>query len=464
MINKVKHFIIKNSLLNKGDKVLVALSGGPDSVCLLHCLHMLKGEFNLEIGAAHVNHMLRGNEAINDEEYVKELCGKLGVQCYIQRIDIDRISKEKGISHEMAGREERYSFFERLKKKHGYTKVAIAHNANDQAETVIMRMMRGTGLDGLCGIRVKREGDIIRPILSLKRNEIEKYCSSNNLNPQIDKSNLEKVYSRNKVRLDILPYMQENFNEDIINAINRMASILQKDNEYMGQESDKIYKKYCTYISDDLCLNNELFNLNEAIVTRVVKKAFIKYSNIHNNFEMKHIYDVIELRGLGTNKKINLPNGIIAENIYGDIYLRKRISSLKINNNKDIVVVKDEIEKSIISFGEYRIAFDVLSNKNNIEFSNNPLIKYFDYDNIKEGLSIRNRKDGDKIRLLGMKGTKKLKDIFIDLKIPREKRDYIPILCFDNSIAWIIGHKVSEDFKVTKKTKKILKITFSREG
>lgn len=464
MINKVKHFIIKNSLLNKGDKVLVALSGGPDSVCLLHCLHMLKDEFDLEIGAAHVNHMLRGDEALSDEDYVRNLCESLDIECYIERIDIDRISKENGISHEMAGRDERYAFFERLKKKHRYTKVAIAHNANDQAETVIMRMMRGTGLDGLCGIRVKREGDIIRPILSLERHEIEEYCSINNLNPQIDKSNLEKIYSRNKIRLDILPYMQENFNEDIIKAINRMASILQKDNEYMDNESEKIYKKYCNYTNDELCLNNELFKLNEAIVTRVIKKAFIKYANTHNNFEMKHIYEVIELIKLGTNKKINLPNGIIAENIYGNIYLRKKISSLKKNNNQEVVLKRNQVENTSINFGDYKISFNVLSNKNNIEFSNNPLIKYFDYDNIKEGLSIRNRKDGDKIRLLGMKGTKKLKDIFIDLKIPRDKRDYIPILCFDNSIAWIIGHKVSEDFKVSKKTKNILKITFSREG
>lgn len=174
MINKVKAFIIENNLIDKGDKVLVGLSGGPDSVCLLHILYKLKGDLEIELGAAHINHMLRGNEAIEDEEYSKRLCESLNVEFFSTRVNIHKISKEKGISEEMAGREERYSFFEKIKLEEGYNKIAIAHNLNDHAETVILNLMRGSGMEGLCGIRVKREGGIIRPILCLSRDEIDR--------------------------------------------------------------------------------------------------------------------------------------------------------------------------------------------------------------------------------------------------------------------------------------------------
>lgn len=462
MINKVKHFIEKNKLLNKKDKVLVALSGGPDSICLLHILYSLKDDMKLEIGAAHINHMLRGDDALEDEIYVKEFCEKLGIPCYIDRIDIDRISKEKGISHEMAGREERYKFFEEIKSSKGYNKIAIAHNANDQAETVIMRMMRGAGLEGLCGIRVERDNKFIRPILCLNRKEIESYCKLNNLNARIDKTNLEKIYSRNKVRLDILPYMKKNFNKDIIDTINRMATLLQKDNEFIENKANEAYEKNCTEKNGDLVICRELFSLEEALITRVIKKAFIVYSKKYTNFEMKHIYEVIELSKIGTNKKVDLPNEIFAENIYGNIYLKKRLN-VDINKNNQIYLSRDALEGLSAEFGEYNVRFKIITNKNNLEFSDNVLIKYFDYDKIKEGLYIRTRKDGDKIKPLGMKGSKKLKDIFINMKVPRENRLTVPIVCFDNEISWVVGYKVSEDFKITKETKNIIKITFSRK-
>ena len=189
MINKVKAYVIENNLIENGDRVLVALSGGPDSVCLLNILFELRKEFNIEVAAAHVNHMLRGEEAFKDEEYARGICKNLNIEFFSERIDINKISKERSISHELAGREERYKFFNLISSKNGYNKIAVAHNANDQAETVLMNMMRGSGIEGLCGIRSKREGGIIRPILCLSREEIENYCNINNLNPRIDKSN-----------------------------------------------------------------------------------------------------------------------------------------------------------------------------------------------------------------------------------------------------------------------------------
>jgi len=467
VVNKVKAYIIDNNLINKGEKVLVALSGGPDSVCLLHILYKLKSDFNIELGAAHVNHMLRGNEAIEDEEYSRKLCESLGVEFFSTRIDIHKISKEKGISEEMAGREERYNFFKEIKLAKGYNKVAVAHNLNDQAETVIMNLMRGSGIEGLCGIRVKRQGGIIRPVLCLSRDEIEEYCRINDLKPRIDKTNLENIYSRNKIRHDILPYMKENFNENIIETINRMSKLIQIDNDYLNKEVELNYSRYCEKRSDSLTISKGAFSLDLALLTRLIKKSLFNFSEKYKNIEMKHIYEVIELSKNTTNKKIYLPNNILCENIYGDIYLKDKRKVLNKKDNKEegeVILNKKDLDNNSIEYNNYIVEFKIINNlKNNIEFSNNVLIKYFDYDNIKEELKIRHRRNGDKMIPLGMKGNKKVKDILINLKIPAEKRKEIPIVVFDEEIAWIVGHRVSESFKVTKKTNKILKITFRRK-
>mgnify|MGYP002185705227 CR=1 FL=1 len=237
VINKVKAFVIENKLIQNGDRVLVALSGGPDSVCLLNILYELKKDFNIEIAAAHVNHMLRGEDSDKDEEYVIELCNKIGIPSYIKRVDINAYSAENKMSSEMAGRKVRYDFFEEVMKNGKYNKIATAHNANDQAETIIFRLIRGSGLEGLGGIKAYRDNKIIRPILCLDREEVEEYIRKENLNPRIDKTNFEKIYNRNKIRLDILPYIKEYFNEDIIKTLNRTAGLLQKDNEFLDRKS-----------------------------------------------------------------------------------------------------------------------------------------------------------------------------------------------------------------------------------
>lgn len=458
MKDKVKKYIYENNLLNKGERVLVALSGGPDSVCLLHILYSLKEELQIDLGAMHINHMLRGEEAKEDSIYTKNLCDKLGIKYYVREINIEKIAKERGISSETCGREERYKAFAEVCNLDGFQKTAVAHNANDQAETVLMRMMRGTGLEGLTGIKAEREGGIIRPILCLNRDEIERYCEEKGLNPRIDKSNYERVYNRNKVRLDILPYMRENFNEDIINALNRMAMLLQKDNEFIDEYCRRKYDEYCIFNKDSITINKNLFiKEKEAIFTRIIKMAFKNIGESYQNFEMKHIYEIANLIDKNTGKQVHLTNNIIAENLYGDILLKKKVSEIK--EEYEVRVEKGNIPTSV-EFGQYKVFFEIINKKNNIEFSNNYLIKCFDYDKIEESIFIRNRKSGDKMVPLGMKGSKKIKDILMDLKVPRQQRDYIPVVCFDDKISWLVGLRTSQEFKITKDTKIILKIIF----
>lgn len=462
MYKKVLTYIEENNLIKSGDRILVALSGGPDSVCLLYILIKLREILGIEIGAAHLNHMLRGEDALGDEEYVNKLCKDLNIPCYIKQVDINKYARENKLSSEMAGRSVRYDFFDEIISKYGFNKIATAHNANDQAETILFRLMRGTGLEGLGGIKVSRDNKIIRPILCLSRNEVEDYIEKEGLNPRIDKTNFEKVYNRNKIRLDILPYIKKHFNADIVQTLNRMSTLLQKDNDYLERSAYKYYKKNCLKSKEHFILKKELFNEEEAITSRVIRNALTEYSKSNYDFEMKHISEIIHLARKNSGKKIDLPNKIYAENIYGDIYIKKRIKKQKIDNKNEIVINKNDINGKKVEFHNYKLEFSIIDN-NNLIYKKNSLKKFFNFDLIENFIVIRKRKDGDKMIPLGMKGTKKIKDIFIDAKVPKEQRDYIPIIEFDNNIAWLTGIKVSDEYKVNNNSKNILMISIERE-
>lgn len=465
MKKKVLKYISDNSMIQRGDKVLVALSGGPDSVCLLHILCSLRDELNIEVFAAHVNHLIRGDEAFADEDYAKSLCESLNVDFFVKRVEVEKIAKEKSISTEMAGRDERYSFFDEIKEKIGINKIAIAHNANDQAETLIMRIMRGTGLEGLVGIRPIRDGLYIRPILSLTREEIENYCEINNLDPRIDKTNLEELYSRNKVRLKMIPFIKDNFNSDIINTLNRLAYSASVDSDFIDGVVEEKYKEFCICNKDGVVINANAFLEKEAILTRIIRKALMDVSGAFNNFEMKHIYDVINLQKGKTGRRLDLTNKIIAINEYCNIHIAKDEFINKQNQDELFKLNVENLiksEKISIDFNSDSLSFEIVDNNGKIDFSKDTNVKYFSFDGV-ETINIRTRVNGDKMIPFGFKGEKKLKDIFINSKIPKEQRDKVSIIEFDSDIAWAVGVRTSELFKISKKNKKLLKISCVRK-
>lgn len=461
MQEKVLEYIKKNSMIEEHDKVLVALSGGPDSICLLHILKGLESKLNIKILAAHINHCLRGNEADKDEEYARKFCENLGIDFYVKRIEIDKVAKEKKISTEMAGREERYKFFDELKEKFNIQKIAIAHNANDQAETLIMRIARGTGIEGLVGIRPVRDNLFIRPILSLTREEIENYCEDNNLNPRIDKTNLEEVYSRNKIRLKAIPFLKENFNEDVIDAFNRLAYSVSKDVEFINEFVEEKYNTLIENTKDGIIIKREAFDEKEAVLNRLIRKALMEVSGAVNNFEMKHINDVINLQNGNAGKKINLTNRVIVINEYGKI---KIVRDIKRAEFKDEITFDVEelynMKEKIITNNLGTFRFKVVENNGKIKATKSNE-KYFSFDNVSK-ITIRTRKDGDTIVPFGMEGRKKLKDIFINNKIPKEERNFIPLLLLDNEVAWIIGVRNSNLYKFKNQNKRLLKVTCER--
>lgn len=472
MLNKVLNTIEKYNMLSKGDRVIVALSGGPDSMSLLYALHVLKEEYNLTLYAAHINHMLRGKDSDNDERASREFCERYNIEFFSKSIDIDKVSKEKNISHEMAGREVRYEFFHELLEKLSGNKIALAHNLNDQAETVLMRIMRGSGVEGLVGIKPVRDNIFIRPLIQTSRRDIEVYCSENNLPVRIDKTNFENIYTRNKIRLEMLPYIESNFNDDIINTLGRMASLLSIDNEYLEEKSSKLFEKYCDVREEKVIIYKDAFTLHPAILNRVLRKAVLKVKGDLYNLESKHIEAIIGIQKTATGKFTRLPGGILSSNVYKDIHLYKENILGEDHNSKvteatyDSLVMSKEFystlhlgENEVREIGK-KIILTVIKKEDYLKGKRNETVKYFDFDKIKEPITLRFRKEGDRFSPLGMNGSKKIKDIFIDLKIPREKRDFIPLLCFSNEISWIIGHKVSDKFKIDKHTNNILEVKY----
>lgn len=225
---KVLNTIKEYKLIETGEKVVIGVSGGPDSMCLLNILNNLKKDLNIDIFVAHINHMIR-EEADSETEYVKEFCKKIDVECFVKKVNVIKISEESKLGTEETGRRIRYDFFREIKKKTNSDKIATAHNLNDNAETVLMNIIRGSGSSGLKGIEPIKN-DLIRPIIKCKRDEIEDYCNTLKLNPKFDKSNEENIYTRNKIRNLLLPYLKENFNPNIIETINRMSDLLKQEN------------------------------------------------------------------------------------------------------------------------------------------------------------------------------------------------------------------------------------------
>ena len=457
---RVINYIRKNLMFDKGDKVIVAFSGGPDSTCLLYILNELKEKLGITLIGAHINHCLRGDESDKDEEYAKKTCEKLNIDFYSKKVDVHKISKEKNLSCEMAGREVRYNFFEELVIKLDANKVAIAHNANDQAETILMRIMRGTGIAGMIGIKPVRDKIYVRPILLLTRKEIEKYCLINNITPRIDKTNLENVYARNKVRLEMIPYIEKNFNTDIIKTLNRMSDTVKIDNEYLENVCQKEYEKYCEISEQRVIINKSAFINHEAILSRIIRSALLEINHNLYNIEKIHITSIIELQKHETGKSIMLPQNIIVENSYGNINIYIHVKAIDAYKNRYPLNIN---EKNIIHALKKTIRIDVKSKMKYTEFIGNDSIKYFDYDKITEPITFRYRKNGDKFTPLGMLGSKKISDLFIDLKIPKDIRNEIPLICFGNDIGWDVGYRVSEKFKVSKDTKNILQIKIGSE-
>ncbi len=305
---KVLKTIKKYNLIQNDDKIVIGVSGGPDSMCLLDCLYYLKNKLNIELIVAHVNHMIRP-EAKEETEYVNEYCQKHEIPCYIKYEDINKLAKEQKRSSEEVGRKVRYEFFAEIAKKTGANKIATAHNANDNAETVLMNILRGSGTSGLKGIEIKTE-KYIRPLRGCERYEIEEYCKLKNLNPKIDKTNLENIYTRNKIRNELIPYLKNNFNPNIIQGLNRLSTLAKQDDEYFMQIVKNEYETLKIGENEkEIILDLKKFNtLPKVIKARLILYTINKLIKSAQGIEKTNIEDLIKLCQNNVGNKYLMPN------------------------------------------------------------------------------------------------------------------------------------------------------------
>ena len=269
---QVYNCINKYNLIKNGDKIVVGVSGGPDSICLLHILYLLKKKLNIEIYVAHINHMIR-KEADMETQYVKNFCDNLGIQCFIKKEDVEKVAKKEKKGTEETGRNIRYAFFDEVAKKVGANKIATAHNSNDKAETVLLNIIRGSGTVGLKGIEAKRNNLFIRPLIETSREDIEEYCIANKLEPKIDKTNLENTYRRNKIRNELIPYIKKECNPNIIKTINRLSEVATEENEYLEGITQNTFENICVgaeyvYPEQQIILDLKKFNNLELVIKR----------------------------------------------------------------------------------------------------------------------------------------------------------------------------------------------------
>lgn len=309
---KVLDTIKKYELISNGDKLVLGVSGGPDSMCMLNVLKEIQenGTLDFEITVAHINHMIR-EEAREDENYVKKYCKENGINFYSRSIDVEKIANTNKIGTEEAGRNERYKFFDEILRKTASSKIAIAHNKNDNAETVIMNIIRGSGVSGLKGIEAKRE-KYIRPLIECEREEIEEYCEKENLNPRIDKTNFENIYTRNKIRNIVIPFIKKEFNPNIIETINRLSDLVTEEEIYIEKQVEKEYKEIL--IEEDLekrtiILDLKKFNNEEKVIkSRLILYTITRIFGSSKGIEKIHIEDIIKLCNNNVGNKYLTPN------------------------------------------------------------------------------------------------------------------------------------------------------------
>ena len=309
---KLLKTIQKYNLIQKQDKIVIGVSGGPDSMCLLDSLYCLKEKLGIEIVVAHVNHMIR-KEAEEETAYVKKYCNKHDIPCYIKKVEVIALAKEQKLGTEEMGRKIRYDFFIEVAKKAGANKIATAHNANDNAETVFMNILRGSGIPGLKGIELKRnlqDVEVIRPLRECTRNEIEQYCKEQKLNPKIDSSNLENDYTRNKIRNIVIPYLQKEFNPNIIKGLNRLSDLALEEEEYFSEIVVKQYESLKIGENEkEIILNLKEFNL----LPKVIKEKLLLYTINKKAGSIQgigkiHIEDIIQLCQNNIGNKYLTPN------------------------------------------------------------------------------------------------------------------------------------------------------------
>ncbi len=458
-VRKIEKTISRYEMLDAGDRILVAVSGGPDSVVLLDVLDRLKKTLSLELVVAHFDHRLRPDDDDRETRFVASLAAMRNLP-FVTRKALSPLGKN-GISLEEAARDRRYEFLNDARKTHGLQKIALGHTLDDQAETVIMRLLRGSGPAGLSGIPPVRDRTVIRPLIEVTRQEVEDYMARRMLPHITDPSNLERQYLRNRIRLDLLPQLKT-YQPRILEILGQTAGIMRDDARWMETEAEEWIKGHVEVLKTVAhCVPVKAFRkLAAPLQNQVIRQVIKGVQGGLRRIGLKHIDAVKGLLEGRPQAYLNLPGGVLVQKTYETLVFTK--------GRKKPVGEKHKGYEYLLN-GPGVISLDAISCRVTIQEieaksllpadKESPWCAHLDADRIEYPLMIRSFVPGDRFVPLGMTGHKKVKDFFVDLKIPSHIRKSFPLLCHENGIIWVCGLRIDESFKVGPKTKKVVRVS-----
>ncbi len=473
LIKKVEKTVSEYDMLKENDSVLVGVSGGADSVALIHILNEIALPFSLKLGVAHLNHSLRGNESDDDARFVAAVSDKLHLPCFIEKKDVIKYKTENGLSLEEAGRRVRYAFFEDIAEREGYNRIALGHTCDDNAELVLMYLIRGSGPLGISGIPPVRPGlkddlSIIRPLIKTARKEIIDYISEKNLSYVTDKSNLDEKYLRNRIRHHLIPELKAGYNLKIVETLNRLASIIRSEEEWMENELKFILNKNTLFTENNrIVLSVSGMNaLHPAVKRRATRSAIAGVKGDLRRISYSHIELVsAQLEGNSDEWSLDLPDRIRVSRTGGNLVISKEENALRSIVSKHGIRDQDYYEYVVNEPGwvsaekeGFKVVFSEIKNVTLEDIrKSGPGVAFFDMDKISFPLVLRNRLPGDRFTPLGMTGSKKVSKYLINKKVSGESRLKLPVMLSNCKIIWLAGYNIDDSVKVTLNTIKILR-------
>ena len=462
----VWRFIREQSLIPENQKLLVAVSGGPDSVCLLHILFKLREKLGTRLHVAHLNHRLRGADSDADARYVAELARQLDIPATIDQRDVRGYQTKQRFSPEEAAREVRYTFLAQVADSIGADRVGVGHTVDDHVETILMHLIRGTGTRGLRGLQPltswQSSGktlNLIRPLLPISRRQTADYCNQLQLKPRLDASNLSLSPLRNRIRQQLLPLLQS-YNPQVTEALLRTACIAADDIAFLDEEASHLCDDIVREDRGTLILDKARFlRLPSAMKRYLLRNLIEKLLGTLKDIETRHIEEILAALNKPAGKIINLPEGLTFSIEYGRYLLGRDAAALS-----PFPVLQTELNLKIPGETELpggQITAAIIK-RAEMKEKGDGFIAYFDFDKTGNTLTVRTRKPGDRFQPLGMSQPKKLNEFMIDSKIPQAWRGRIPLVCSTGQIIWVVGWRLDERVRVTEETKKVLRLEFKR--
>ncbi len=451
----------EHRMTGPGDRVLVGVSGGADSVCLLHLLL----ELGIPLEAVHINHCLRGEESDADEAFVRDLCRKLGVLLTVERHAVAEIATEQHMGLEEAGRAVRREAFARICAAHSLQKIALAHHAGDQAETLLFRAARGTSIAGMAGIR-PAEGPYIRPLLGITREEIEAWLKARGIAWRTDSTNLSDAYARNSIRLHVIPQLAASVNPAVIPHLGALAEDMAEAEEYLRKEAARFRPQVVEEEkTGEVLLLDALTGLPGILQKRLILDAAETASGSRQDLGREQIRQIQALFAMQAGREFSLPGGLAAVREYRGVRLLP--ADQKAAENGDLCIPVAGTKEAVYSLGKWQFSCRILAREPGMDMDKiprNQYTKWLDYDKIKHSLALRFRRAGDYLFTTDTGGKKKLKDYLIDEKVPRRQRDAIPVLASGPEVFWVVGMRISARARITEETLWILEIHAEHTG